>query len=100
MKNLDGKYSYSRDDNGVLHLYRNGEKCDNLISNPLISAIYKIEELEEDLNDSNEKLVHVCCQHEKCFNHLKKVVKVLKNVYEPMQPACLEEVEQFIKENE
>lgn len=152
MKDLDGKYSYSSEDNGVLHLYRGGEECSDLLSNPLISAIYKIEELEEELKnqtetskgmqeqithlerriasirgshrvdvaklkarieqverlkkqnkelqEENEKLVYIGCQYAKCFNHLKKVVKVLKNVYEPMQPACLEEVEQFIKENE
>ena len=58
----------------------------------------RIEQLENELNDSNEKLVHVCCQYEKCFD-------LLKRLYESAESGgpdfydCYYHVEQFIKEN-
>lgn len=60
----------------------------------------RIDYYKKELADANEKLVNTSCNYVKCFKYLKGVVKVLKNVYDPIKPACLEEVEQFIKENE
>ena len=56
----------------------------------------RIDYYKRELADANEKLVNTSCNYVKCFKYLKGVVKVLKNVYDPMKPACLEEVEQFI----
>ena len=90
-KDLREKVHFWKKEVNVAHRSRSDE-IDNLNA--------RVNYYKRELADANEKLVNTGCQYERCFNHLKKVVKVLKNVYDPMQPACLEEVEQFIKENE
>lgn len=59
-KALDEKYSYQIDENNVVHLFRGEEDCQQLLNNPLLSAIFKIEELEAQI----EKMKN-------CFNCAK-----------------------------
>ncbi len=92
IKTEDGS-CLKEEDNGGQEVLHYSELSDNFDNETVI------EHLKKELVDSNEKLIHISCQYAKCFNYLKGVVKVLKNVYDPMKPACLEEVEQFIKEN-
>ena len=59
-KALDEKYSYQIDENNVVHLFRGEEDCQQLLTNPLLSAIFKIEELEaqiEKMKFDYEKLL-------------------------------------------
>ena len=59
---LDEKYSYQIDECGMVHLFRGEEDCQQYLTNPLLSAIFKIEALKkenEDLKDvvQNSKLL-------------------------------------------
>ena len=45
---LDEKYSYQIDENNVVHLFRGEEDCQQYLTNPLISAIFKIEALKKE----------------------------------------------------
>ena len=91
IKDLREKVHFWKKEVNVAHRSRSDE-IDNLNA--------RIDYYKRELADANEKLVNTSCNYVKCFKYLKGVVKVLKNVYDPMKPACLEEVEQFIKENE
>ena len=72
-KTLDDKYSYQIDGDDTVHLFRNEEERCDLLTNPLIAAIFRIEELEA----RNEKMK--CCsncdnwnwKHNKCEKKLK-----------------------------
>ena len=57
-KALDDKYSYQIDEHNVVHLFRRGEDWQENLTNPLISAIFKIETLEKE----NERLRTRCEQ--------------------------------------
>ena len=48
-KALDEKYSYQIDEHNVVHLFRGEEDCQQHLTNPLLSAIFKIEELEAQI---------------------------------------------------
>ena len=49
---LDEKYSYQIDEHGMVHLFCGEENCQQYLTNPLLSAIFKI----ESLKDENTKL--------------------------------------------
>ena len=56
---LDEKYSYQIDEYGMVHLFRGEEDCQRYLTNPLLSAIFKIEALKkenEDLKDVAQNL--------------------------------------------
>ncbi len=55
-KALDEKYSYQIDEHNVIHLFRGEDECQQLLTNPLVSAIFKIEELEKEVNDLYEQI--------------------------------------------
>ena len=63
-KSLDEKYSYQIDEHNVVHLFRGEEDCQQLLTNPLLSAIFKIETLEKE----NAELKCECrrCIHTDC----------------------------------
>ena len=48
-KSLDEKYSYQIDEHNVVHLFRGEDDCQQYLTNPLLSAIFKIEELEAQI---------------------------------------------------
>ena len=45
---LDEKYSYQIDEHGMVHLFRGEEDCRQYLTNPLLSAIFKIEALKKE----------------------------------------------------
>ena len=47
-KALDEKYFYQIDEHNTVHLFRGKEDCQQYLTNPLLSAIFKIEELEKE----------------------------------------------------
>ena len=53
---LDEKYSYQIDEHGMVHLFRGEEDCQQYLTNPLLSAIFKIEALKKE----NEELKEQC----------------------------------------
>ena len=55
-KVLDEKYSYQINKNHVVHLFRGECDCQQLLTNPLLSAIFKIEQLEKENAELKEKL--------------------------------------------
>lgn len=72
-KALDEKYSYQIDENNVVHLFRGEEDCQQLLTNPLLSAIFKIEELEAQVEKmkccptcDNNKEEHTPEEHYRC----------------------------------
>lgn len=72
-KALDEKYSYQIDENNVVHLFRGEEDCQQLLTNPLLSAIFKIEELEAQIEKmkccptcDNNKEEHTPEEHYRC----------------------------------
>lgn len=50
---LDEKYSYQIDENNVVHLFRGEEDCQQYLTNPLLSAIFKIEALKKENAELN-----------------------------------------------
>lgn len=55
-KALDEKYSYQIDKHNVVHLFRGEDECQQYLTNPLLSAIFKVEELEKEINDLHEQV--------------------------------------------
>ena len=53
---LDEKYSYQIDEYGMVHLFRGEEDCQQYLTNPLLSAIFKIETLKKENTELKEKL--------------------------------------------
>ena len=51
---LDEKYSYQIDENNVVRLFRGEEDCQQLLTNPLLSAIFKIEALKKENEELKE----------------------------------------------
>lgn len=47
-KALDEKYSYQIDEHNIVHLFRGEDDCQQYLTNPLLSAIFKIETLEKE----------------------------------------------------
>ena len=45
---LDEKYSYQIDEYGMVHLFRGEEDCQQYLTNPLLSGIFKIEALKKE----------------------------------------------------
>ena len=50
---LDEKYSYQIDEHGMVHLFRGEENCQQYLTNPLLSAIFKIEALKKENAELN-----------------------------------------------
>lgn len=53
---LDEKYSYQIDECGMVHLFHGEEDCQQYLTNPLLSAIFKIEALKKENEELKEKL--------------------------------------------
>ena len=64
---LDEKYSYQIDEYGMVHLFRGEEDCQQYLTNPLLSAIFKIEALKKENEELKEKL-----KPENCLKLLAK----------------------------
>lgn len=74
-KALDEKCSYQIDEHNVVHFFRGEEECQQLLTNPLLSAIFKIEELEKEITELKGEADNVLdnwCKGDDPCPHLKK----------------------------
>lgn len=114
---LDEKYSYQIDENNVVRLFRGEEDCQQYLTNPLLSAIFKIEALKKENEELKEQCLiladcntcHSTCKNEnvemkkqltKAKELIKEMLSILpkeniEGVYE-----ITEEAEEFLKEVE
>ena len=58
---LDEKYSYQIDEHGMVHLFRGEEDCQQYLTNPLLSAIFKIEALKKENTELKEQIEQMKC---------------------------------------
>ncbi len=58
-KALDEKYAYQIDEHNIVHLFREEDDCQQYLTNPLLSAIFKIETLEKENEKLKEKLKQI-----------------------------------------
>ena len=58
---LDEKYSYQVDERGMVHLFRGEEDCQQYLTNPLLSAIFKIEALKKENTELKEQIEQMKC---------------------------------------
>lgn len=82
---LDGKYSYQIDEYGMVHLFRGEEDCQQYLTNPLLSAIFKIEALKKENEDLKEQcLILADCNtcHSTCKNENVEIKKQLTKAKE------------------
>ena len=56
-KALDEKYSYQIDEHYIVHLFHGEDDCQQYLTNPLLSAIFKIETLEKENAELKKELV-------------------------------------------
>ena len=116
-KELDEKYSYQIDEHNVVHLFRREENCQQYLTNPLLSAIFKIETLEKK-NAELEDIVRNTKAVDESFAlqtiRLAKAKNILKYVlnsfvgdlpkelgfFDEEELKALAEAEQFLKETE
>ena len=112
-KALDDKYSYQIDEHNVVHLFRRGVDWQEDLTNPLISAIFKIEELEKEnaeLKENYKKRGETIISLEKQLrlyiksdNKLTKATELLKKCYDNydfVELSIRRDIEQFISEVE
>ena len=114
---LDEKYSYQIDENNVVRLFRGEEDCQRYLTNPLLSAIFKIEALKKENEELKEQcLILADCNtcHSTCKNEnveMKKQLTKAKELIKEMLSILpkeniegiyeiTEEAEQFIREVE
>lgn len=82
---LDEKYSYQIDEYGMVHLFRGEEDCQQHLTNPLLSAIFKIEALKKENEDLKEQcLILADCNtcHSTCKNENVEIKKQLTKAKE------------------
>jgi hypothetical protein len=123
-KALDEKYFYQIDEHNVVHLFRGEEDCQQYLTNPLLSAIFKIETLEKEnaelkkelvekgqLLDLTErewakdmsKMIHYKTQSTKAKEYIKLLLMDCVGVYESTGKTIAEiqaEADQFLKDSE
>ena len=115
-KALDEKYSYQIDEHNVVHLFRGEDDCQQYLTNPLLSAIFKIETLEKGNAEFKEQLYAFDKEREKlrkenaevrtqltnAKNYLRFLLGVvhIKNTYNELIEEQITEAKQFLKETE
>ncbi len=67
---LDGKYSYQIDEYGTVHLFRGEEDCQQHLTNPLLSAIFKIEALKKENAELKEQCL-ILADCDTCYSPCK-----------------------------
>ena len=96
---LDKKYSYQIDEYGMVHLFRGEEDCQQYLTNPLLSAIFKIEALKKENEDLKEQcLILADCNtcHSTCKNEnveMKKQLTKAKEIIKKFSEFVNNEVE-------
>lgn len=122
-KALDEKYAYQIDEHYVVHLFRGEDDCQEYLTNPLLSAIFKIETLEKENAELKKELVekgqhlnlterewekdltkmyHYKTQSTKAKEHIRTLISCLINwVQEGDKDYChIADAEHFLKEIE
>ena len=83
-KALDEKYSYQIDEHNVVHLFRGEDDCQQYLTNPLLSAIFKIETLEKEnteLKDDNKVMAdNYSKMEQKFYENLTKAKELIENL--------------------
>lgn len=96
---LDEKYSYQIDEYSMVHLFRGEEDCQQYLTNPLLSAIFKIEALKKENEDLKEQcLILADCNtcHSTCKNEnveMKKQLTKAKEIIKKFSEFVNNEVE-------
>ena len=85
---LDGKYSYQIDEYGMVHLFRGEEDCQQHLTNPLLSAIFKIEALKKENEDLKEQI-----EQRKCCGNCQSVFDVNGFCYLYKDGKCVDHSE-------
>ena len=67
---LDEKYSYQIDENNVVCLFRGEEDYQQYLTNPLLSAIFKIEALKKENEDLKEQCL-ILADCDTCYSPCK-----------------------------
>lgn len=119
-KALDEKYSYQIDEHYVVHLFHGEDDCQQYLTNPLLSAIFKIETLEKENAELKKELVekgqHLDLTEREWAKDMSKMIHyktqvtkskelltrfVMASVYfNGKETDLVEEAEQFLKETE
>ena len=96
---LDEKYSYQIDEYGMVHLFRGEEDCQRYLTNPLLSAIFKIEALKKENEELKEQcLILADCKtcHSPCKDEnveMKKQLTKAKEIIKKFSEFVNNEVE-------
>ena len=91
---LDEKYSYQIDEYDMVHLFRGEEDCQQYLTNPLLSAIFKIEALKKENEDLKEQcLILADCNtcHSTCKNENVEMKKQLTKAKEICENTLIRE---------
>lgn len=85
---LDEKYSYQIDEHGMVHLFRGEEDYRQYLTNPLLSAIFKIEALKKENAELKEQcsiLADCNTCHSSCKNENAEMKEQLTEAKEIMR---------------
>ena len=86
---LDEKYSYQIDENNVVRLFRGEEDCQQLLTNPLLSAIFKIETLKKENAELKEQTESYKAFESHC-DEIEEDAKVIAKENEELKEKCTE----------
>ena len=86
---LDKKYNYQIDENSVVHLFRGEEACQQLLTNPLLSAIFKIETLKKENEDLKKQVEHYKA-FESHYDEIEEDAKAIAKENEELKEKCTE----------
>ena len=81
---LDEKYSYQIDEHGMVHLFRGEEACQKYLTNPLLSAIFKIEALKKESEDLKKQVEH-CKAFESHYDEIEEDAKAIAKENEDLK---------------
>lgn len=88
---LDEKYSYQIDEHGMVHLFRGEEDYRQYLTNPLLSAIFKIEALKKENAELKEQcsiLADCNTCHSSCKNENAEMKEQLTKAKEIIKYLC------------
>lgn len=96
---LDEKYIYQIDEYGMVHLFRGEEDCQKYLTNPLLSAIFKIEALKKENEELKEKITELKTKKIPQLERKIASIRGCHSVAVKKLNARIEQVERLKKEN-
>lgn len=78
-KALDEKYFYQIDEHNVVHLFRGEDDCQQYLTNPLLSAIFKIETLEKENAENESEAREVNIRFDRLIKENAELKELLKD---------------------